>query len=256
MNSIGISRASSRASSRALARVLAGACLALALAGCDQQAQAQNENPAATTQGAQVVLDTEIKEASYLLGYQRAQGLAQQTSGALDMQAFVQGVADFVAGADSQVGAGEQGRLMQALQDAINAKAAEASAGIRQAGDEYRAAYAQQDGVIELPSGLLYEVLTEGSGPKPKGTDTVTTHYHGTLVDGTIFDSSVDRGQPASFPVNGVIAGWTEALQLMSVGSKWRLVIPPELAYGDRGAGADIKPGATLVFEVELLEIN
>ena len=110
--------------------------------------------------------------------------------------------------------------------------------------------------MVELPSGLLYEVMTEGSGPKPKGTDTVTTHYHGMLVDGTVFDSSVDRGQPASFPVNGVIAGWTEALQLMAVGSKWRLVIPPELAYGDRGAGADIKPGATLVFEVELLEIK
>ena len=94
-----------------------------------------------------------------------------------------------------------------------------------------------------------------GKGPKPELTDTVSTHYHGTLIDGTVFDSSVDRGVPAEFPVNGVIAGWTEALQLMGVGAKWRLVIPPELAYGERGAGGVIPPQATLVFEVELLKI-
>lgn len=241
-----------------ISRAASGFCLVVALAGCDQLAQAQNEGKQepAVDQGAAAPLDTEIKEASYLLGYQRAQGLAQQTDGALDMQAFVQGVSDFVAGADSQVSAADQGRLMEALQNAITAKMEAASAGIRAEGDAYRAAYAEQEGVVQLASGLLYEVLQEGSGPKPKATDTVSTHYHGTLVDGSVFDSSVLRGEPATFPVNGVIAGWTEALQLMPVGSKWRLVIPPELAYGDRGAGADIKPGATLVFEVELLEIK
>ena len=235
-------------------RALAGICFAFLLTGCDQPAVAESD--AEANKGKNMVLDTDIKEASYLLGYQRAQGLDQQTGGALDMQAFVQGVTDFVGGSDSQVSATEQGRLMQALQEAITAKQAEASAGIRQAGDNYRAEYAKKEGVVQLPSGLLYEVITEGSGAKPKATDTVSTHYHGTLVDGTVFDSSVNRGQPASFPVNGVISGWTEALQLMSVGSKWRLVLPPELAYGDRGAGADIKPGATLIFEVELLEIQ
>lgn len=107
-----------------------------------------------------------------------------------------------------------------------------------------------------LASGLQYEVLVEGNGPKPSAEDTVVTHYHGTLTDGTVFDSSVDRGSPASFPVNRVIPGWTEALQLMGVGSKWRLVIPPELAYGERGAGGAIPPNSTLVFEVELLEIS
>ncbi len=239
-----------------ISRATAGVCLVFALTGCDQSVQAQNEAAQAADQGTTAVLDTEIKEASYLLGYQRAQGLALQTDGALDMQAFVQGVSDFVAGADSRVSAADQGRLMQALQDAIAAKMEAASAGIRAEGDAYRAAYAEQDGVVQLPSGLLYEVLAEGSGAKPKATDTVSTHYHGTLVDGSVFDSSVLRDEPATFPVNGVIAGWTEALQMMSVGSKWRLVIPPELAYGDRGAGADIKPGATLVFEVELLEIK
>ena len=113
-----------------------------------------------------------------------------------------------------------------------------------------------REGVVTLPSGLQYEVLAEGDGATPGPTSMVTTHYHGTLIDGTVFDSSVQRNQPASFPVNGVIAGWTEALQLMQVGDKWRLVLPPDLAYGDRGAGGAIGPGATLVFEVELLEVQ
>ena len=107
-----------------------------------------------------------------------------------------------------------------------------------------------------LESGLQYEVLVAGTGAKPSAEDTVVTHHHGTLTDGTVFDSSVERGSPATFPVNRVIPGWTEALQLMGVGSKWRLVIPPELAYGDRGAGGAIPPNSTLVFEVELLEIE
>ena len=114
----------------------------------------------------------------------------------------------------------------------------------------------QREGVVTLPSGLQYEVLAEGDGASPGPTSTVTTHYHGTLIDGTVFDSSVQRGQPASFPVNRVIAGWTEALQLMQVGDKWRLYLPPELAYGDRGAGGAIGPGATLIFEVELLDVR
>ena len=111
-------------------------------------------------------------------------------------------------------------------------------------------------GINTLSSGLRYQVLKEGTGAKPSITDTVVTHYHGTFLDGSVFDSSVDRGAPATFPVNGVIRGWTEALQLMSVGSKWRLVIPPDLAYGKRGAGGLIPPNATLIFEVELLDIR
>jgi len=111
-------------------------------------------------------------------------------------------------------------------------------------------------GINTLSSGLRYQVLKEGTGAKPSITDTVVTHYHGTFLDGSVFDSSVDRGAPATFPVNGLIRGWTEALQLMSVGSKWRLVIPPDLAYGKRGAGRLIPPNATLIFEVELLDIR
>lgn len=109
--------------------------------------------------------------------------------------------------------------------------------------------------VVTLESGLQYEILQEGNGPKPLATDSVTCHYHGTLIDGKVFDSSVQRGQPATFPLNRVISGWTEALQLMPVGSKWRLYLPPHLAYGDRQAGAMILPNSTLIFEVELLGI-
>ena len=123
-------------------------------------------------------------------------------------------------------------------------------------GANYLQENAKREGVTTLPSGLQYEVINDGTGPMPTIEDNVTTHYHGTLIDGTVFDSSVDRGEPASFPVGGVIKGWTEALQLMSVGSKWKLYVPYDLAYGERGAGAQIGPYSTLIFEVELISIN
>jgi len=123
------------------------------------------------------------------------------------------------------------------------------------AGEEFLASNKAKAGVVTLPSGLQYEIIKAGSGPKPKPEDQVRCHYHGTTIDGKVFDSSVDRGEPVVFPVSGVIPGWTEALQLMPVGSKWKLVIPAALAYGEQGAGADIKPNSTLIFEVELLEI-
>jgi FKBP-type peptidyl-prolyl cis-trans isomerase FklB len=124
------------------------------------------------------------------------------------------------------------------------------------AGEAFLAENAQRPEVTQLESGLQYEVLTMGDGEKPRADQTVTCHYHGTVIDGRVFDSSVRRGQPASFPLNRVIAGWTEALQLMPVGSKWRLFIPPHLAYGDRQVSAEIGPNSTLIFEVELLKIG
>ena len=124
------------------------------------------------------------------------------------------------------------------------------------AGQEFLAANKQKPGVTELPSGLQYQVLTEGSGPKPTAFNTVTCHYHGTLIDGSIFDSSVQRGKPASFPVSQGIKGWTEGVQLMPTGSKWRFFIPPHLGYGERGAGGVIGPNSTLIFDVELISIN
>jgi FKBP-type peptidyl-prolyl cis-trans isomerase FklB len=124
------------------------------------------------------------------------------------------------------------------------------------AGQDFLENNSKKAGVVSLPSGLQYEVISEGNGPKPKATDKVTCHYHGTLIDGTVFDSSVKRGQPATFPLNMVIAGWTEGLQLMPEGSKWRFFIPPHLGYGDRQVSAQIGPNSTLIFEVELLGIS
>ncbi len=124
------------------------------------------------------------------------------------------------------------------------------------AGQDFLTANKQKPGVTETPSGLQYEVITQGEGPKPTPYNSVTCHYHGTLIDGTVFDSSVKRGQPASFPLNQVIKGWTEGVPLMATGSKWRFFIPPHLGYGDRQVGATIGPNSTLIFEVELLGIN
>ncbi len=124
-----------------------------------------------------------------------------------------------------------------------------------QAGMDFLAENGQREGVVTLDSGLQYEIMKTGEGAKPGPTQTVTCHYHGTVIDGRVFDSSVKRGQPASFPLNRVIPGWTEALQLMPIGSKWRLFLPPNLAYGDREVSAEIGPNSTLIFEVELLAI-
>jgi FKBP-type peptidyl-prolyl cis-trans isomerase FklB len=132
----------------------------------------------------------------------------------------------------------------------------EKAAANEKAGQDFLEANKQKPGVRALPSGLQYEVITEGSGIQPLASNTVTCHYHGTLIDGTVFDSSVKRGQPATFPLNMVIKGWTEGLQLMSVGSKWRFFIPPHLAYGERQTGAHIGPNSTLIFEVELLGVS
>lgn len=123
-------------------------------------------------------------------------------------------------------------------------------------GQEFLKNNAAKEGVITLPSGLQYSILKEGYGPKPTLTENVTAHYHGTLIDGTVFDSSVERGEPLTFDVNQVVKGWQEALQLMPMGAKWKIFVPAELAYGTRGAGAKIKPNSVLIFEIELLSIN
>jgi FKBP-type peptidyl-prolyl cis-trans isomerase FklB len=142
---------------------------------------------------------------------------------------------------------------MQSRQSAGKGAMAEAN---KQEGEAFLAQNKNREGVTTLPSGLQYMVLQEGHGASPGPTDKVTTHYHGTLIDGTVFDSSYERGQPATFPVNGVISGWTEALQRMQEGAKWRLFLPANLAYGAQGAGEDIGPNATLIFDVELISVN
>jgi len=147
-------------------------------------------------------------------------------------------------------------QLRTQVQGAQQAKAHQEGAVARKEGEEFLAANKAKPGVQTLPDGLQYKVVTEGTGPKPTASDTVTVNYRGTLINGKEFDSSYKRGQPASFTVGGVIKGWTEALQLMPVGSKWQLFIPTDLAYGDRGAGGDIGPGETLIFDVELISIG
>ncbi|HSU51427.1 MAG TPA: FKBP-type peptidyl-prolyl cis-trans isomerase [Segetibacter sp.] len=147
-------------------------------------------------------------------------------------------------------------KIIMSLFDKLNQAKGEKLAANLKAGEDFLEKNKQREGVQTTESGLQYEVLNEGNGPKPKATDKVKCHYHGTLIDGTIFDSSVQRGQPATFPLNMVIKGWTEALQLMSVGSKYRLFLHPGLAYGERQTGSVIGPNSTLIFDVELLGIG
>lgn len=224
------------------------------LSGCDSAVNDAQAKDAEMDN--KIDLSTPIMRGSYLLGYDQVAQLTAQTGGVVDVAALAAGVADAAAGLDSKVPQEELQASINAIRAAVQEKQQAAAQEADAEAAAYREAFAAKEGVTTLPSGLMYEVMTEGSGAKPGPTDTVTTHYHGTLTDGRVFDSSVDRGQPASFGVNRVIAGWTEALQLMSVGSKWRLVIPPDLAYGPRGAGELIGPNATLVFEVELLSID
>lgn len=197
--------------------------------------------------------------ASYIIGLNLGQSLKQQEV-PVTMDLIVQGLRDGLAGSNPLLSQEEiqaamqefQGQLMAAQQEKMKV-AGEANMKTSQA---YLDENKKKATVKTTASGLQYEVLTEGSGASPKPTDQVTVHYRGTLPDGTVFDSSYDRGEPATFPVNGVIPGWVEALQLMKPGAKYRLVIPPALAYGERGAGGDIGPNQALVFEVELLSVN
>ena len=170
----------------------------------------------------------------------------------MDANALSTGLQDAINGKPLAISAEVAGQLVN---DYLEKSKKSQSASIIEEGQKFLAENGKKPGVVTLPSGLQYMIMKEGTGAMPKATDKVTTHYTGTLLNGEVFDSSVERGQPATFPVNGVIKGWTEALQLMKVGSKWKLFIPYDLAYGERGAGGQIKPYATLVFEVELLEI-
>ena len=197
--------------------------------------------------------ETEMEKVSYSLGVNVATGVKAQGLDTIDANAVAKAFKDVFAGNDLDISEEES---MQVLQDYFGKLAAEKSAQAGEAGSVYLTENGAKEGVITTESGLQYEVMTEGSGAKPNADDQVTVHYHGMLTDGTVFDSSVDRGEPAQFGVTQVIPGWVEALQLMSVGDKWKLTIPSALAYGDKGAGGLIGPGETLVFEVELIGIN
>lgn len=202
----------------------------------------------------QIQLETTQAKGGYGVGLQIGQQLVDS---GLDVEpeAVAKGIYDMLNGNKPAIDFNEVTSALQTLQQqAQQAQQAQFKA-IAEAGEAYLADNAQKDGVTVTDSGLQYEILTKGEGKVPTRNDKVRVHYTGELIDGTVFDSSVARGQPAEFPVTGVIAGWVEALQLMPVGSKWRLTIPSNLAYGERGAGASIPPFSTLVFEVELLDI-
>lgn len=206
-------------------------------------------------------LTTQRQKNSYALGMSIGLGFKKQgLDKSIDSAIVARAMREALAGTKTAMTEDEMKTALQQLrtefQTAQEAKAKEAGTANRKEGETFLAENKSKDGVKVLPDGLQYKVLTEGNGPKPAATDTVTVNYRGTLINGKEFDSSYKRGQPASFPVNGVIKGWTEALQLMPVGSKYQLFIPADLAYGDRGAGADIGPGDTLIFEVELLSIG
>ncbi|MDX5348418.1 MAG: FKBP-type peptidyl-prolyl cis-trans isomerase, partial [Hymenobacteraceae bacterium] len=169
---------------------------------------------------------------------------------------LVEGLKEAQAGKPSQLNPQQMQEAMMQLQQEMSQKQNAAGAENKQKGEAFLKENKEKAGIHTLPSGLQYEILEEGTGKSPSKTDKVTTHYHGTLIDGTVFDSSYARNQPATFPVNGVIAGWTEALQMMKEGAKWRLYVPSELAYGAQGAGDAIGPHSTLIFDVELLKVN
>lgn len=194
-----------------------------------------------------------MDKVSYALGLSIGNNFKSSGIDSVVMDDFMQGLSDMLEEKAPQLSYDEAKREIEAYFMDLQQKAVKLN---KEAGEEFLKINAHKEGVTTLPSGLQYEVIKMGEGPKPTLSDTVTCHYHGTLINGIVFDSSMDRGEPASFPLRGVIAGWTEILQLMPVGSKWKVTIPSDLAYGDRGAGEHIKPGSTLIFIIELLSIN
>jgi FKBP-type peptidyl-prolyl cis-trans isomerase FklB len=194
-----------------------------------------------------------MEKLSYALGMSMASNLMNSGLRQLDVESFVKAFTEIMNNGTPSLSPQEANELIQQF---FSKKQDEMLGNNLEEGKAFLQENSKQENVVTLPSGLQYEILNEGSGEKPKATDKVKCHYHGTLLNGTVFDSSVQRGQPAVFGVNQVIKGWVEALQLMAVGSKWRLFIPSHLAYGEQGAGSSIEPNATLIFEVELLGIE
>jgi FKBP-type peptidyl-prolyl cis-trans isomerase FklB len=239
-----------------------------------QNAKATSQEPAATAKqrgtsksgqtsssqtAAALTLNTPKDKLSYSIGMNIGKSLKRDNVD-VDTAILLRAIQDVLGGGNLLVTDQEAQSILTNLQADLHKKQEQEMQQVaetnKKEGDEFLAANKTKDGIVALPSGLQYKILQQGTGAKPTAADTVTVNYRGTLVNGTEFDSSYKRGQPASFPVGGIIKGWTEALLLMPVGSKWQLFIPPDLAYGPRQAGATIGPNSTLVFEVELLSIQ
>lgn len=234
---------------------------AVLAAGCNNENAETEPAAAVERQSGNVSLDTTQQKVTYIVGYNMAQQ-ANANGLVFDEATMSQAIRDVAEGLDPRIPADEQQDIMMSFQEEQQTKR---DAEMQVAADEnlrkseaFLAENADKEGVVTTDSGLQYKVLESGEegAPQPSEDDTVRVHYHGTLIDGTVFDSSVDRGQPVSFPVGGVIKGWVEALQLMKVGDKFELYIPPDLGYGSGGTAGDIGPNDALIFEVELLEIN
>lgn len=212
-------------------------------------------------QAEEINLDSDEKKYSYAVGTKLAQQLIEQfgsSESGVDMQALVAGIKDSINPEDLKMNEAEASEAIAVRQQAQLKEATEKAGEATKRGDAFREANAAKEGVVATDSGIQYAVLTSGdeAGSVPGPDDTVVVHYRGTLTDGTEFDSSIARGEPATFSLQGIIPGWNEVLQLMRPGDKWNVVIPPELGYGERGAGGQIGPNETLVFEIELLEIK
>jgi len=205
----------------------------------------------------EVQLETLEQKASYGIGRQMGDQLAQQPFDGMDVNAISAGIADALGGEGMRVEVNEIQEAFTVINERMRAQQEEDAKNASAVGEQFLAENAKRDNVVVLESGLQYEIIEAGddSSDKPSKESKVRTHYHGTFIDGKVFDSSYDRGQPAEFPVGGVIAGWTEALQLMNKGAKWKLFIPYNLAYGAQGSPGGIPPYSALVFDVELLEI-
>ncbi len=197
-------------------------------------------------------IENQEEKFSYAIGMSLASNMLQSGIKTINLEKVYEAIGNIMNGQQPQISPQEAN---QVIEEFFKNKQASEGAENAKAGEEFLANNKKENDVVELDSGLQYKVLKNGDGEKPQATDKVKCHYHGTLVDGSVFDSSVQRNQPAEFPVNGVIKGWIEALQMMPEGSKWRLFVPPHLAYGDQGAGGVIGPKSTLIFDVELLEI-
>lgn len=204
-------------------------------------------------------LKTQKEKLSYAMGVEAGNNMKRQSVD-IDPDVLLQGLKDALSGSALLMNEEEMLAVKNAFRQEMMARQAEETKKLmeknKKAGEEFLEENKKKEGVKTLPSGLQYKVITEGKGKSPQATDTVTVNYRGTTIEGTEFDSSYKRGQPATFPVNGVIPGWTEALQLMKEGAKWQIFIPSSLAYGEKGAGGVIGPNATLIFEVELISIK
>jgi FKBP-type peptidyl-prolyl cis-trans isomerase FklB len=225
-----------------------------------QQTPAANPQPAPAPESQSAsAFKTQKEKVSYAIGMNVGATLHRQGVD-IDPKVLQQGLQDALAGGKMLLSEEEERAVLTELQADMRKKQQEkmqqAGEANKKEGEAFLAANKGKNGVVSLPSGLQYKIITSGTGPKPTASDSVVCNYRGTLIDGKEFDSSYKRGQPATFPVSGVIKGWTEALQLMPVGSKWQLFIPSDLAYGERGQGGDIGPNATLIFEVELISIE